>query len=240
MEKVFTIVAAAGRGKRLGARTSKMYVEIQGLPLIIHTLQSLDGCPSCQEVALVVNEGVMEMVGALLQKHAGLFSTLHCSLVEGGKTRQESVYNALQKIPAGYDYIAIHDGARPFITSEVFEGVLQAAREKVAAIAAVAVHDTVKLVRNGLIESTPDRRHVFFAQTPQIFSTEIFVRAANMARETGFHGTDDAALVEKLGYRITVAEGDPDNFKITTPIDFAWAELKLGGCACELSRRSGI
>jgi 2-C-methyl-D-erythritol 4-phosphate cytidylyltransferase len=219
---------AAGRGLRLGAGMNKMYVKIGALPVLICALKALNACPSCETVTIAAVPEELTRVQELLEEYREFFPRLACSVTPGGKTRQDSVRNALRQLPADCGFVAVHDGARPLITAALFENVLARARKTGAAIAAASVNDTVKFVRNNLIESTADRAHIMFAQTPQIFSRKILEDAYAKAEKDGFSGTDDASLVENIGYRVTVAAGDPDNIKITTSMDVFLAEKMLG------------
>ena len=229
METICAIVPAAGRGLRFGANVNKMYFKIGGLPILIHTLKALDACLPGGAAAVAAAPEELARVEELIQEYKDFFPRIVCTVTPGGETRQRSVSNALKMLPGKCEFVAVHDGARPLLTTAVFERVLAAARKNGAAIAAISVSDTVKFVRNKLIESTADREHVMFAQTPQIFSRKILADAYEKAEKDGFLGTDDAALVENIGYRVAVAEGDPANIKITTPLDVILAEKLLGG-----------
>ncbi|MDR3349386.1 MAG: 2-C-methyl-D-erythritol 4-phosphate cytidylyltransferase [Acidaminococcales bacterium] len=229
MGKLHTILPAAGRGLRLGAGVNKMYIKIGDLPVLVCTLKALNACSACEAVTVAAAPEELAHVRELLAEYRKFFPRLVCAAVPGGETRQRSVGNALKQVPADCEFVAIHDGARPLIAAPVFERVLAAAHKTGAAIAAAGIHDTVKFVRNNLIESTADRAHVMFAQTPQIFSRKIIADAYAKAENEGFFGTDDASLVENVGYRVAVAEGDPCNIKITTAMDIFLAEKLLGG-----------
>ena len=228
MKELFTIVVAAGRGKRVGANINKAFLQIAGLPLLVHTLKALDRCPACGKVAVVVAPDELSYTQELLAKYKEHFSTLACELVAGGKERQDSVYNALKTVPERYKLVAVHDGARPFVSPEVFDRVFSMAKETGAAIAVIPVSDTVKLVRNNLVQTTADRSKVALVQTPQIFSRRILNAAYENAYKEGFSGTDDASVVENFGCRVSVVEGEKGNIKITTPEDVIWANIKCG------------
>jgi 2-C-methyl-D-erythritol 4-phosphate cytidylyltransferase len=228
MENLCTIVPAAGYGLRLGANVNKMYVKIGDLPLLVCTLKALNACPSCGDVVIAAAPEDVQHAQTLLEEYEIFFPRIRWRLTAGGETRQESVNNALKKLPANCDFVAVHDGARPFVTVAVFERVFAVAKKTGAAIAAVSVNDTVKFVRNKLIENTANRDHIMFAQTPQIFSRKILTDAYAKAEKEGFSGTDDASLVENIGYRVTVENGDQRNIKITTPVDIFLAEKLFG------------
>ena len=226
MEKLFTIVVAAGRGKRMGAGINKAFLPVMGVPLLVRTLQALGSCPVCEKVAVVVACDELSYAKELLDKYKGKYPSLCCELVTGGKERQDSVYNALKTVPVCYNFVAVHDGARPFVTPEVFQKTYDVAKKTGAAIVAVPASDTVKLVKNNLVETTVDRETVVLTQTPQIFSMPILRAAFEEVNKEGFVGTDDSSLVERYGYRVSVVEGDKGNIKITTPEDIIWANIK--------------
>lgn len=228
MSDLFTVVVAAGRGKRVGAKMNKAFIKIGELPMLVHTLKSLASCCDCRDVAVVVGKDELSYTENLLSEYGEHFSCLNCQLVTGGKERQDSVTNALKIIPEGYSFVAIHDGARPFISKDIFARTYRAAIAKGAAIAVIPVNDTVKIIRNELVERTADRSKVVLVQTPQIFSLPILVNAYEKAAQEGFRGTDDASLVENYGCRVAVVEGSKENFKITTPEDVVWANIKCG------------
>ncbi len=240
MSELFTIVAAAGRGTRLGADVNKIFVNIAGTPLLVHTLKALNACSSCKKMFIVVAPDELSYARDLLAHYKNdFFPELDYEFVRGGSERQESVYNALKNVPLEYKYVAVHDGARPFIEPEVFEKVFSVAQQKGAAIAGINYKDTLKITRNSLIEKTLDRDHVFAAQTPQIFSVNILQAAYEKSIKENFFGTDDASLVEHLGYRITIVQGQEDNIKITTKKDLFLAKIILGE-RDELSRRHRV
>lgn len=227
-KELFTIVAAAGRGARFGKDINKAFVDINGIPLMVHTLKALAACQECKDVAVVAAQSELQHAEDVVKKYKDSFKSLNVSFVAGGKERQDSVYNALQIIPEECSYVAVHDVARPFFSPELFSEVFIKAKDRGGAIAAVKAVDTVKLERNSLIEVTLDRKHVFFAQTPQIFNKNLLVKAYETALKEGFVATDDASIVEKFGGRVAIVEGEYVNFKITYPEDLIKAKAVLG------------
>ena len=149
------------------------------------------------------------------------------SVVAGGVERKDSVFNALECLPAHCEYVLIHDGVRPFVTPRLLEATWKAALESGAAIAAVPSTDTVKRVQDGKIAETLAREAVWLIQTPQVFRKAVLMDAYRQARENGWSGTDDAALVERIGHPVTVVMGERSNIKVTTPEDLTWAEWFL-------------
>jgi len=225
--ELFTIVVAAGKGTRLGEEMNKAFVEIEGLPLVVHTLKALAACSNCHAVALVVAAHELSYAEKILKEHDELFAGLDITIVAGGKERQDSVYNALLNVPQEYCYVAVHDAARPFFSPELFNRVFVVAQEKTAAIAAIPATDTVKLVRNCLVEVTLEREHIFLAQTPQIFLRTLLLKAYEDARKEQFVGTDDASIVEKFGARVAIVEGEHSNIKITYKEDLFRLKMLL-------------
>ena len=149
-------------------------------------------------------------------------------IIPGGVTRQESVYNGLQALPSEAKQVLIHDGARCLCTSVLFDRCSEAIRHCPGLIAAVPVKDTIKVVDDtGLIQGTPERRHLWAAQTPQAFDVQMLKQCHAEGRRQGWEVTDDAALFEKCGYSVRIVEGEETNLKLTTPVDLAIAEFIL-------------
>lgn len=211
------IVLGAGRSLRLGR--DKLLLPLLGQPLIAWSLQAFQDCPEMGEIVLVAsqeNEGTMERIAA------GFPKVVRVCL--GGERRQDSVRAALEVV-RGWGWVAIHDGARPGLTPGLVHLALQAARETGAAIPALPVRETVKVVgEGGVVESTPDRERLWLAQTPQVFRWDIIWRAH---QEFSGEATDDAQMVEALGHPVKVFPGAPDNIKVTTEEDLAVAEALL-------------
>ena len=226
MEKLVAIVPAAGAGKRLGLGINKAFAVLRGAPLIVHCLAMLARTQLVSQAIVVLAPAEVEEGSELLGRYqADYFSSLPIKVVAGGKERQDSVANALAAVPADADYIAVHDGARPFAGSAVFERTLAAAKEQGAAIAAVPVKNTIKVVdAKGVVVDTPVRSTLVAVQTPQVFRAALLKDAyAHLAAHPAAV-TDDASVVELLGHRVVVAQGRYENIKITTPEDLVLAE----------------
>lgn len=226
MEKVITIVPAAGLGSRLGLGKNKAFADVGGLPLLVQCLRMLadTGCVS-KVIAVVRPQEVVEAETLLTEYQTEYYPRLPFIVVAGGKERQDSVANALAVVTESDGFIAVHDGARPFAGKEVFERVLQAAAGSGAAIAAVPVKDTIKVVdENSFVQATPVRNTLRAVQTPQIFKISVLKQAYELLQKQPENVTDDASLVERLGIAVTVAEGSYENIKVTTPEDLRLAE----------------
>ncbi|MCL5961565.1 MAG: 2-C-methyl-D-erythritol 4-phosphate cytidylyltransferase [Chloroflexi bacterium] len=217
------IIAAAGKSTRMGG-ADKQFLSLAGQPLLAHTVKVFDDSPLVSEIALVVNPDNVERVQELVSRCGWRKVS---SVQPGGDRRQDSIWQGLMALSQP-SWVAIHDGARPFITGEIIRRVLMEAQQYGAAIAAVPVKDTVKVVGPDLvIRQTPDRATLWAAQTPQVFRYELIMGAYRNAREKGLPATDDAQLVEQIGHPVKVSLGSYDNIKITTPEDVTLAELIL-------------
>jgi 2-C-methyl-D-erythritol 4-phosphate cytidylyltransferase len=219
-ESVGAIVAAAGRSERMGGR-DKLFAIVGGKPLLAHALTVFDACRGVDKVVLVLSAENMER-GRELVAEAGFGKV--AAVCQGGERRQDSVCNGLEVL-ASCQWVVVHDGARPLVTADLIERGLEAAKETGAAIAALPIGDTVKEVEaSGLVGRTLSRGQLWAAQTPQVFRYDILRDAHQRAQG---EVTDDAALVEKLGYQVRVFEGSPRNIKVTTAADLALVEALL-------------
>lgn len=223
--RVAALVVGAGRGERLGRAEPKAFVPLAGRPLIAHALETLCAVAAIERVLPVVPA---ERCGELLDRLGPL--ARHPKLappVPGGATRPDSVRAGLDALGSGIDLVAVHDAARPLLRAEDAARVVAAAQRSGAAILAVPVADTIKRARAGEIVETPPRAELFAAQTPQVFRTDWLREALAKAAAEGRVGTDCAELVEALGVRVALIEGDPGNLKVTRAADLAAAERLL-------------
>lgn len=221
------IIAAAGCGSRMGdiGGKTKQLTEINGLPVIVHTLLAFQRCECINEIVVVGRADEL----SVYEEYKSTFGLDKLTkVVEGGKTRQESVLCGFEAISDESEFVAIHDGARCLITPEMIESVVREAYRRGAATAAASVTDTVKKEDgSGYISETYDRSSLWGAQTPQVFKTEIYRAAAYIAKEENFETTDDNALAERLGFKVKLVDCGRENIKITTPLDLKIAELIL-------------
>lgn len=218
------IIVAAGSGSRFGADRPKQFLEIGGKPLLIHTLDTFQSCAAIDEIVLILSENEIESFQETLRK----FQIIKLSkIVAGGKTRAESVRKGLLSLDGEKtEIVAVHDGARPFVTSEEIAQTIDKAKIKGAVCLAAPVFDTIKRVRNGKIVETIDRNSLRRALTPQTFRFEILQKAF-AAENFDAAATDECFLVEKSGHEIFFIDGSPKNIKITTREDFEVAENLL-------------
>ena len=220
------IIAAAGSGTRMASDRPKQFLLLAGTPVIIHTLKVFEQCESINKVIVVVPAA--ESAGFLsLAAKFGLRKVAR--VVPGGATRAESVKRGLQAIRAATaEIVAVHDGVRPFVTVEEIDAVVAAAQTDGAAILVAPVTDTIKQVSDGRIMQTLDRGELRRALTPQCFRYELLRQAYQAADDTDPSVTDESVLVEKLGFPVSIVEGSPRNFKVTTAEDLVIAEAILG------------
>lgn len=215
------IVPAAGRGERLGAGVPKALLPLAGQPLLVHAVR---GALSSRVVDVVVVAAPADRVDEVRGLLAGEATELR--VVRGGADRRESVARALAELPPEVDTVLVHDAARCLTPPAVFAAVAAALAGGAAAVVpAVPVADTVKRVAHGVVVGTPDRDTLRAVQTPQGFRRDVLEQAH--ATEPGAV-TDDAGLVERLGYQVSVVAGHEEAFKITRSLDLVLAEAILG------------
>ncbi len=220
------IVAAAGQGTRAGGGQPKQFREISGTPVIIHTLRRFEQCSTIGEVLVVVPSGEAAALLALVTKY-GLRKTAR--VVAGGATRTQSIWRGLQAVRAATaNIVALHDGVRPFVAPEEIDRTVKRAEETGAAILAARAIDTIKEAdAEGRVARTLDRQRVWHAQTPQCFRYDLLRRAYEQALAEKLEAIDDSALVERIGVAVSIVEGSTRNIKITSPQDFALAEVLM-------------
>lgn len=207
----------------MGTDTPKPYLLLKGVTVLERTLSCFQGLNSLRQVIVSTSDIYKDQTTDLLNR---LFDGVDTAVVEGGKRRQDSIYNAFQKVSDSVRYVAIHDAVRPFIKMNRITDCLIKSEECGAAIIGVPVKDTIKQVNlDGYIETTPDRLLLWQAQTPQIFRKDLYAEAFQFAKQKDVEVTDDASLIEAFGKDVQIVEGDRENFKLTYPIDFKVAEI---------------
>ena len=202
----------------------KLMLPLDDIPVIVHTLRAVQAAPSVGEIVLVAREDLLVPMSQLCQDYAISKVT---KVVRGGDSRTQSVRLGTLEVSRDAQVIAIHDGARPFVSVEVIEQAVAQAMDTGAAAPAVPVKDTIKVAHDGLVESTPDRGSLFAVQTPQVFEASLIKAALQKALDDGAELTDDCAAVERLGMRVVLTRGDERNIKLTTPEDLAVAQAML-------------
>ena len=219
------LIPAAGSGKRMGADRNKLLLQVRSKPLIAWTLLAAEAASSISWIGIVSQppdwDDFKSIIADLKLKKTIVF-------IPGGSTRQESVYNGLQALPTNAGQVLIHDGARCLATPDLFNACSEAILHCSGLIAAVPVKDTIKVVDdNDIIKSTPKRKQLWAAQTPQGFDVKLLKQCHAEGVRQGWEVTDDAALFEKCGIEVRIVPGEETNLKITTPQDLAIAEFIL-------------
>ncbi|QZZ20919.1 2-C-methyl-D-erythritol 4-phosphate cytidylyltransferase [Leptothermofonsia sichuanensis E412] len=223
---MYLLIPAAGSGRRMGSDRNKLLLPLLEKPLLAWTLSAARAAQSIRWVGLIGQpedfQDFKEIVVSL-----GMTKMVH--FIQGGATRQESVYRGLQALPAVAQRVLIHDGARCLITPKLFDRCAQELHHCPGLIAAIPVKDTIKVVEHSTqqITRTPDRRQLWAAQTPQGFEVDRLTRCHDEGVRQGWEVTDDAALFEQCGLPVKIVEGEETNLKVTTPVDLAIAEFIL-------------
>lgn len=219
------LIPAAGMGRRMGSDRNKLLLTLLDKPLLAWTLEAAEAATGIDWIGIMGQPVDFPDFQEIL---AQLNLTKPVELIQGGETRQQSVYNGLQALPTDAERVLIHDGARCLATPELFERCGTALQTCSGLIAAIPVKDTIKVVdQNGLILETPDRQQLWAAQTPQGFEVKLLKECHDQGRQQGWEVTDDAALFEKCGLSVHIVMGEETNLKVTTPVDLSVAEFIL-------------
>ena len=222
---VSAIIVAAGKGTRMGAQVDKLFVPLNGAPIIAHTWRRFESAPAVDELVLVVRNEMRPAFERLAEQFE--FKKPYC-LVEGGQERQDSVWNGLLGLSPHAEIVAIQDAARPCTTNSLIAATIQAARRTGAAVAAEPVIDTIKESVDGrLVTRTLDRSRLWAVQTPQTFRVEVIRRALEEARRRGLLLTDDTAACELIGQPVELVASPRPNPKVTRPGDLEWIDMLL-------------
>jgi 2-C-methyl-D-erythritol 4-phosphate cytidylyltransferase len=224
--KVTAIIPSAGRGRRMGHSIPKHYIGLEGRPILAYTLDVFEKCTDVNYVLVVVKSGEEEYcLNEVIEKY--MFKKV-LRIVIGGERRQDSVYHAIRELDQDTDIVVVHDGVRPFVPVGLISESIKMAMYSDGVVAALPVKDTLKEVTGeGIIKSTPHRESMWYAQTPQTFKKRIVEDAFVRAYSDNFHGTDESSLVERIGGKVRIIEGSPENIKITTKEDLLLAEFIL-------------
>ena len=222
---VTAVFPAAGASRRMGGDTNKNLLNLMGEPILLRTLKTFSKVERVNFLIVIVAAHEVETVKKLLSTTKELKPW--CVTV-GGSERQYSIANGLKLLPEDAEIVLVHDAARPLVTVQTIDNVIDAAEKFGGAIAAVPAKDTIKVIdADGFVKYTPPRKELVIVQTPQGFRREILLRAYEKATDENFLGTDDSSLVERLGVRIKIIDSSYDNIKVTTPEDIHVAETFL-------------
>lgn len=223
-DQVAAIVVAGGVGKRLKSRVRKPFIRLGSRPMLAWTLKAFEGTPQVHSIVVVTHPADITRAERLISEYRFKKVT---AVVAGGSTRSDSVFQGLQALPKGVKWVAVHDAARPLISRRLIRSALKAGKRYRAAVVAVPVVPTVKEVRRHWVTRTLDRDHLWAIQTPQVFRLDLLKSAHQKGRRRKRAPTDDAALVEALGFPVRIVPGSPRNLKVTTPDDLVMAEAFL-------------
>jgi 2-C-methyl-D-erythritol 4-phosphate cytidylyltransferase len=231
MSRIVAILPAAGLGTRMGADTPKQFLELDGVPIVIWSLRRIASCDLISEIIIATRADV---VARLEERVAKETFKQKVRVLRGGDSRQESVGRALEQVSDDTELVVVHDAVRPFVAREHVTRVIEEARKRKAAILGTPAMDTVKEVKRAslpedvaLITATIPRERVVLAQTPQVFATKLLKEAFARAQADGISASDEAGLVERLGYDVHVVHGSERNIKITKPSDMDLARFYL-------------
>ena len=217
------VVVAAGTASRMQG-IDKMLAPLGGVPILIRTLRVFQRCSRVGEVVVVTREDLLSEIAELCKVH-NLYKV--SKIVVGGAERVHSVRAGLRAVDRDAQLIAIHDGARPFLSQTVLDEVLQQAALSGAAAPAVPVNDTIKRAENSIVQETVDRSSLWAIQTPQVFQADLIRAAVEKAVTDGAAVTDDCSAVERLGMQVVLTAGERENIKVTTPFDLVLGEAIL-------------
>ena len=211
------VIVAAGTGSRMNMGINKQFIKLEGKEIIAYTIEKFYNNSNIEDIVVVVKEDESEFFKKeILDK----YNFKNIKIAYGGKERQDSVYNGLKLLDEKCDVVLIHDGARPFVSDKIIDKSIEEAKEHKAIVVGVPVKDTIKVIDNDKnIVDTPNRSVLWAVQTPQTFDDNILIDAYKDAIKNKFYGTDDAMLVERIGYKVKMLEGSYNNIKITTQED---------------------
>ena len=219
MTKITAVIPAAGSGKRFGE--NKQLKILGDRPLVFHTLKPFIDSELINEIVVVAPKNDVQQLSRELKSMISVKSVM---VVAGGNTRQKSVFNGLKAASDSSELICVHDAVRPFVTKELIEKAVNACSEHDGVIVAQSSTDTIKKVMDDQIMETLPRETIWRAQTPQVFSKSALQEALKMAEDENIQGTDEASLLERIGYQVGFVEGSSLNIKITTEEDWVFAE----------------
>ena len=224
--KTAAIIPASGLGNRMGSNIPKQYLLMGGIPIIIHTLRAFQESTQVDDIFLILSAEHVKNAELTIVQRYNLSKVIR--VLPGGKYRQDSVRSGVDALGDAYDIVVIHDGVRPFVSPELIKMAIGEAVLAGAVSVGVPVKDTIKsLDSQGFVDTTLNRDKLWLTQTPQAFSALLIQEAYRRAYEDNYYGTDDAALVERIGKKVKMLTGFYENIKITTESDLRWGELFL-------------
>lgn len=219
------VIVAAGTGSRMKKDINKQFIKLKNKEIVAHTIEKFYNSENIDDIVVVIREDEEEYFNKNIKEKYGF---TNIKVAHGGNERQDSVFNGIKMLKKECDVVLIHDGARPFVTDDIIKRSINKANEHNAIVVGVKVKDTIKVVSdNGNIIDTPNRSYLWAVQTPQVFKYDIIIKAYEDAYNNNYYGTDDAMLVERIGYNVKMIEGSYNNIKITTQEDLEFGEQIL-------------
>ncbi len=219
------VIVAAGTGSRMKKDINKQFIKLKNKEIVAHTIEKFYNSENIDDIVVVIREDEEKYFNKNIKEKYG-FADI--KVAHGGNERQDSVFNGIKMLKKECDVVLIHDGARPFVTDDIIKRSINKANENNAIVVGVKVKDTIKVVSdNGNIVDTPNRSYLWAVQTPQVFKYDIITKAYQDAYNNNYYGTDDAMLVERIGYNVKMIEGSYNNIKITTQEDLEFGEQIL-------------
>lgn len=224
--KTLAIIPAGGSGTRMGGDIPKQYLMLGGIPILVHTLMAFQEASLVDAICLVLPD---EDVKQAPQKILSLYNLTKVNrILSGGERRQDSVKRGVDLLGSDYDLVVIHDGVRPFVSPAIINTAIKEAAQSQAVTVGLPVTDTIKRVDGQrFVCETVNRDQLWLTQTPQVFAASLLKKAYESAYADHYYGTDDAALIERMGEKVIMIMGSYDNIKITTAIDLEWGEFIL-------------
>jgi len=214
--KTFVIIPAAGSGSRINSKIPKQFIKVAGKEILAYTLEIFQNNENIDKIIVATKPQYFDLITNLKEKYS--FGKI-AKIVEGGVKRQDSVYNALKNITADKnDLIIVHDAARPLLSQSLLNKAIEEAKNSRKIVIAVKARDTL-IEGNDYVDGYLDRKKIYYAQTPQIFSFDILINSMNNAYKDNFVATDESMIVEKYAGSVKIVEGESINFKITTDSD---------------------
>lgn len=219
------VIVAAGTGSRMKKDINKQFIKLKNKEIVAHTIDKFYNSENIDDIVVVIREDEEEYFNKNIKEKYGF---TNIKVAHGGNERQDSVFNGIKMLKKECEVVLIHDGARPFVTDDIIKRSINKANEHNAIVVGVKVKDTIKVVSdNGNIVDTPNRSYLWAVQTPQVFKYDIITKAYEDAYNNNYYGTDDAMLVERIGYNVKMIEGSYNNIKITTQEDLEFGEQIL-------------
>ena len=219
------VIVAAGTGSRMKKDINKQFIKLKNKEIVAHTIDKFYNSENIDDIVVVIREDEEEYFNKNIKEKYGF---TNIKVAHGGNERQDSVFNGIKMLKKECEVVLIHDGARPFVTDDIIKRSINKANEHNAIVVGVKVKDTIKVVSdNGNIIDTPNRSYLWAVQTPQVFKYDIITKAYEDAYNNNYYGTDDAMLVERIGYNVKMIEGSYNNIKLTTQEDLEFGEQIL-------------